>query len=64
MMNDQNPEVSSCDPALSRRSFVESVVRKAALAGTLTAGALIADAFLAPSPVAAASGNTGGSDGF
>ncbi|HEV8714572.1 MAG TPA: hypothetical protein VGX03_17305 [Candidatus Binatia bacterium] len=56
----------SCDPALTRRQFVAELVKKAALAGTLTAAPLIADAFMAPPAYAQVSTDpftdTGGKD--
>jgi hypothetical protein len=45
----------SCDPKLTRSEFLRQVVQKAKFSGTLVAGAIIADYFVAPPRVAAAS---------
>jgi len=38
----------SCDPTLTRRQFIDKLVKRSLLAGTLTVAPLIADSFIAP----------------
>jgi hypothetical protein len=46
----------SCSPKLNRSQFLSRLVKKAAVAGTLTVVPAIAESFIAPRMVAAASG--------
>jgi hypothetical protein len=48
----------SCNQRLSRAQFLELVTGRAIKAGTIAAGIIIADAFVAPPRTAAASGGT------
>jgi len=57
MNPEQLDDKSSCTPRLTRKEFLAKVVKNAALAGTIAAAPVIADAFLAPQAIAQASTN-------
>lgn len=48
---------TSCNPRLTRKEFLARVVKNAAIAGTIAAAPVIADAFIAPPASAQASTN-------
>ena len=55
--------VPSCSPKLSRSQFLDRLVKKAVIAGTLAVAPTIADSFIAPPKAAAASGPGSGISG-
>ena len=64
MTENQNPQIPgikaekpACDPSISRKEFLEAVVRRATIAGVLLAAPVVVDKFLVP-PVYAANSTT------
>jgi hypothetical protein len=57
MNPDQLDDKSSCTPRLTRKEFSGEGRENAAVAGTLAAAPIIADAFMAPQAIAQASTN-------
>ncbi|HEY9772473.1 MAG TPA: hypothetical protein V6C81_01555 [Planktothrix sp.] len=56
---DAADSAKSCDPTITRKEFIDTVVKRAALAGGLVAGYKVIDKFLVPPAYAQTSGGGG-----
>ena len=51
----EDQELSSCEPSITRQEFIEQIVKRAALIGTIMAAPKLIDRFLVPPAYAAMS---------